>query len=194
MEDFEQLFNSAVEHIKSKTGKTAVSTDDKLKFYALFKQVTEGDCKTREPSRFNVVAHSKWSAWMSMKGTTKEEAMKLYVRKLSAIDPEFNGNAEPIQKEATTQEEAQGFAPKVVVAASKHVGTQTTGLSSFAASVLTCIGLICAGILGFLLTTLSLQAFAFLCLAFGGKTFADIGPYEIACRISWYPWSDCVST
>lgn len=51
----------------------------KLKLYALFKQAKEGDNKTSEPSRFKMVDHAKWKAWMDVKGKSAEDAQKEYI-------------------------------------------------------------------------------------------------------------------
>lgn len=55
------------------------SNEQKLRAYALFKQAREGDASGERPSSFNFVARAKWDAWAALKGTSKEDAMRLYV-------------------------------------------------------------------------------------------------------------------
>jgi len=80
----ELLFESAVTHLKTIHG---VSNEDKLVFYAAYKQATIGDCNTSEPSRFSVVDHAKWNAWNKLKGKTQTEARQQYVEQLQIVDP-----------------------------------------------------------------------------------------------------------
>jgi len=61
------------------------TNQEKLDFYGLFKQGTEGPCNTKAPSRLKIVDKAKWDAWNSLGKKTKEEAMKIYVGKISAI-------------------------------------------------------------------------------------------------------------
>eukprot|EP00759_Apiculatamorpha_spiralis_P040721 PhF_6_TR39600/c0_g1_i1/m.58680 len=55
------------------------TNDEKLLYYALFKQSTVGDCTQPKPSMFNIVAFKKWESWANVKGMTKEQAMQQYV-------------------------------------------------------------------------------------------------------------------
>ena len=67
-----------------------MSNEDKLEFYALFKQATEGENKTKAPSRLKVVEKYKWDAWKKLGKMSKEEAMKKYVERLTNINPKWN--------------------------------------------------------------------------------------------------------
>lgn len=78
-------FNECVKHIKDGE-KFAVepSNGEKLKMYALFKQVNEGDVNIGPPSLFSsglsyVLLKSKWEAWNDVKGMTKDDAMQAYI-------------------------------------------------------------------------------------------------------------------
>ena len=56
-----------------------VTDSEKLKLYALFKQSKNGDCNINEPSNFfNPIDHTKWAAWLSLKGKPKFDAMDEY--------------------------------------------------------------------------------------------------------------------
>lgn len=56
------------------------SNEQKLRAYALFKQSTIGDATGDRPGAFNFVARAKFDAWAALKGTAKDEAMRLYVK------------------------------------------------------------------------------------------------------------------
>jgi acyl-CoA-binding protein len=56
-----------------------------LKFYAYFKQGTEGPCKMRRPAFWDVVGRAKYDAWKRLGEMPKEKAMKEYVEELGKI-------------------------------------------------------------------------------------------------------------
>ena len=64
-------------------------TSVKLKFYGLYKQATEGDNKTRQPSAFNLEGRAKWDAWTAEAGKTREVAEDEYVVLLSRHIPDW---------------------------------------------------------------------------------------------------------
>ncbi|CAJ0583347.1 unnamed protein product, partial [Mesorhabditis spiculigera] len=73
----EDKFQAAVDIIQKlpKDGPLATSNEE-LKYYAYFKQVTVGDVNTERPGMFSFVEKAKWDAWNGVKGTSKEEAMQ----------------------------------------------------------------------------------------------------------------------
>ncbi len=80
------------------------SNEEKLRAYALFKQAKEGDATGERPGAFNFVARVKWDTWAALKGTDKEEAMRLYVA-------EFDSKAKS-SGEAVSSAEKSKFTPK----------------------------------------------------------------------------------
>lgn len=85
--DLQQAFKDAVAMVQDpKGGGAQPDNATKLKFYALFKQATEGDCAAAKPSRLNMVAYAKWEAWNKLKKTSKDDAMREYVKTLAALD------------------------------------------------------------------------------------------------------------
>lgn len=62
MSDLEKNFKLAVKYIQNlpKDAPYKASQNELLEFYALFKQSTEGQNKTKKPSRLNIVAKAKW--------------------------------------------------------------------------------------------------------------------------------------
>jgi diazepam-binding inhibitor (GABA receptor modulating acyl-CoA-binding protein) len=73
-------FKEAAERVKMLNGRP----DDKtlLKLYSLYKQATVGDCKKSEPSYFLMKDKEwyKWDAWNRLKGKSKQDAEKEYIR------------------------------------------------------------------------------------------------------------------
>ncbi|CAM9636016.1 unnamed protein product [Discosporangium mesarthrocarpum] len=63
----EERFSEAVEKIKAVPG-SAMSNDDKLKLYSLYKQVTVGDCNTPRPGMLDLSGKAKWDAWKALEG------------------------------------------------------------------------------------------------------------------------------
>lgn len=72
-----ELFEKAV--AESKTLAEKPSNETLLKLYSLYKQATEGDVNTEPPANpFDFVSKAKYEAWSSLKGKTKDDAMKEY--------------------------------------------------------------------------------------------------------------------
>lgn len=60
--------------------KSGITNDEKLKLYGLYKQSINCNCNISAPSKlFNPVDHAKYNTWNNLKGTSKEDAMELYV-------------------------------------------------------------------------------------------------------------------
>jgi acyl-CoA-binding protein len=77
-------FNTATQRIKTekrKDGKDPTN-EEKLKLYSLFKQATIGDVTGYQPWAVQVEARAKWYAWNSIKGMSKEDAMKEYIEQV----------------------------------------------------------------------------------------------------------------
>lgn len=78
--NLEELFNYYSQKVKeSKPTNKTIDNDTRLNFYKYYKQSTIGDNNTEQPFFFNVVDRAKWDAWNELKGTSKSEAMKMYV-------------------------------------------------------------------------------------------------------------------
>ncbi|KDR11486.1 Acyl-CoA-binding domain-containing protein 5 [Zootermopsis nevadensis] len=56
-----------------------------LRFYAYFKQATEGQCVAPRPAFWEVVKKMKWEAWNKLGNMSREEAMNNYVEELKKI-------------------------------------------------------------------------------------------------------------
>eukprot|EP00009_Paramoeba_aestuarina_P004186 CAMPEP_0201508112 /NCGR_PEP_ID=MMETSP0161_2-20130828/1566_1 /ASSEMBLY_ACC=CAM_ASM_000251 /TAXON_ID=180227 /ORGANISM="Neoparamoeba aestuarina, Strain SoJaBio B1-5/56/2" /LENGTH=96 /DNA_ID=CAMNT_0047902661 /DNA_START=54 /DNA_END=344 /DNA_ORIENTATION=+ len=85
-------FKKAVEYVQNAgdSSNSKLTNDDKLKFYALFKQATVGKCNTAKPSRLSIVNYAKWSAWNKLGNMKRETAKKNYVAALESKMPDWN--------------------------------------------------------------------------------------------------------
>jgi len=83
----EEQFQAAVKVIQNlpKDGKFQASDSLKLKFYAFYKQATEGINETRKPAFYDVVNRYKWDAWARLGQMSREAAMRAYVDELKSI-------------------------------------------------------------------------------------------------------------
>ncbi|CAB9505815.1 Alkyldihydroxyacetonephosphate synthase, peroxisomal [Seminavis robusta] len=78
IDSLQAQFEEASETARSKLGSN-ISNQDKLQLYGLFKQAKHGDADpTNRPSYLWAVERAKFDAWSSLRGTTKESAMKEY--------------------------------------------------------------------------------------------------------------------
>ncbi|XP_008469674.1 acyl-CoA-binding domain-containing protein 6-like [Diaphorina citri] len=83
-ENMEDRFNQACDYLPSLVKKLDSST--LLKFYALYKQATVGQCNIDKPSWYNMEAKSKYNAWNSLGQMAKSEAMSKYIALLNEVD------------------------------------------------------------------------------------------------------------
>jgi acyl-CoA-binding protein len=60
-----------------------------LRFYAYYKQATEGPNYHPKPNFWEVVKRAKWDAWAKLGNMTKEEAMMHYVEELKKVSLEL---------------------------------------------------------------------------------------------------------
>lgn len=56
-----------------------------LKFYAYYKQATEGPNVSSKPQFWEVVKKAKWDAWTKLGSMDKETAMKNYVDEFKKV-------------------------------------------------------------------------------------------------------------
>ncbi|GCB68332.1 acyl-CoA-binding protein [Scyliorhinus torazame] len=83
-------FEKAAEEVKQLKEKP--SDDDMLTIYSLYKQATVGDVNTARPGMFDLQGKAKWDAWDGRKGTSKEEAMKMYIAKVQELKEKYGMN------------------------------------------------------------------------------------------------------
>ena len=58
----------------------------KLRFYAYFKQGTEGKCKGTRPSIFSPLKRLMWESWNRLGKMKKKKAMQLYIKELDKLE------------------------------------------------------------------------------------------------------------
>lgn len=82
MSELKQKFEEAVNYVQSGKGSGNPSNEQKLKFYALYKQATDGDVKGKKPGITDFVGRAKFNAWSELKGTSSDQAMESYIQQL----------------------------------------------------------------------------------------------------------------
>ncbi|XP_030745600.1 acyl-CoA-binding domain-containing protein 5 [Sitophilus oryzae] len=83
----EEKFNAAVNVIRSlpKNGSYQPSNELMLRFYAYFKQATQGPCSGSRPAFWDIVGRAKYDAWKKLGDMSKNVAMAKYVDELHSI-------------------------------------------------------------------------------------------------------------
>lgn len=82
-EDLKSQFEAAAIAVKSLPSRP--SNDDMLELYALYKQGSSGDCTGERPGLLDFVGGAKYDAWTELAGTSSEEAMARYVKKVESL-------------------------------------------------------------------------------------------------------------
>lgn len=77
MSDLQREFEAAAEASKRLPSRPDNAT--LLELYALYKQATSGDASGSRPGGFDFVGAAKYDAWMRLKGTNAEAAMREYI-------------------------------------------------------------------------------------------------------------------
>jgi acyl-CoA-binding protein len=84
-DDIQTQFEKAAEKARETQG---VSTENKKKLYAYYKQSTEGPIKSTSVTRpgiFDQVGRAKYDAWEALGDMSKDEAMKLYIELVHSL-------------------------------------------------------------------------------------------------------------
>lgn len=79
--NIENEFNELATKVKNSKENPSKKIDDNIKllFYIYYKQATIGDCNTPQPNFLDFTKRSLWDGWNKLKGTSKEDAMKMYI-------------------------------------------------------------------------------------------------------------------
>ena len=80
-------FNTAAAEVKNLAAKP--SDEEMLKLYALYKQVTIGDCNTDRPGMLHLTGKAKWDAWDARKGTTPDAAQAEYIKIVEELKAKY---------------------------------------------------------------------------------------------------------
>lgn len=62
-----------------------LDNDTLLGLYGYYKQAEVGDCNTECPGFLDFKGKAKWEAWNKHKGTSNEDAMKKYIKKVKKL-------------------------------------------------------------------------------------------------------------
>ena len=77
MADLTTRFETAAEEVQELPERP--DNDTLLELYAFHKQANMGDVSGKRPGFTNFVGRAKYDAWAKLEGTSKKEAMQLYV-------------------------------------------------------------------------------------------------------------------
>lgn len=89
--DLAARFEAALEKVRTapSDGPAKPSNETKLKMYALFRQARDGDVEGKRPGMMDVVGRYKFDAWASLKGTSRDDAMRRYVEEVESVERRF---------------------------------------------------------------------------------------------------------
>lgn len=87
----EETFNKAASYLQ--TLASELSSNELLRFYALYKQATVGPCKIPKPNWYQVQAGQKWEAWKNLNDMSCDAAMNNYIQELTNINPTWEEDA-----------------------------------------------------------------------------------------------------
>ncbi|KAM9035118.1 acyl-CoA-binding protein [Sarcophilus harrisii] len=80
-------FERAAEEVKNLKAKP--NDEEMLFIYSHYKQATVGDINTERPGMMDFRGKAKWDSWNSLKGKSKEEAMKAYIAKVEELKKKY---------------------------------------------------------------------------------------------------------
>lgn len=83
MSDLEQQFEEATRAVRSIAARP--SNETLLTLYASYKQATKGDIQGKRPGLLDPQGRAKFDAWQALEGTTSQDAMQMYVDKVSEL-------------------------------------------------------------------------------------------------------------
>ncbi|KAL9650751.1 hypothetical protein ABK040_001804 [Willaertia magna] len=90
MSAIEKEFHLAQDFIQNGPKDEEPSNENKLKFYALFKQATQGpNTSTKRPAAYDLINRAKFDAYKKLGNMSKEDAMKAYIKTLDQSTPNW---------------------------------------------------------------------------------------------------------
>lgn len=129
MTELEKKFEEMLIAVSDATIDFKPDNSQKLKLYAFYKQVKEGDNNTKKPSAFKMVEKAKWMAWDAIKGMSKEDAMRGYLKVFGdeyLPDSEHNNSQSNIAKklEPVNRKSQRKDIDKIAVLGAGTMGAQ----------------------------------------------------------------------
>ena len=83
MSDLKTQFEQAQKDVNTLSKRP--SNEDFLFLYSHFKQANAGDVAGSRPGMLDMVGRAKYDTWAKLKGMSKDDAMKKYVEKVTAL-------------------------------------------------------------------------------------------------------------
>lgn len=85
MGSVQERFERACDWVKHWKNSTKLTPDEKCQAFKYIQQAQKGDCNVEIEEYMDIaLGQEKWTAWNSVKGVSKEEAMKLYADEIEA--------------------------------------------------------------------------------------------------------------
>lgn len=107
----ESDFDDAKQYVEAHAG--AISQDDLLKLYGLFKQSVVGTCDKPKPGLLQFSQRAKWDAWSKLGNMSKEDAIAAYISELGRIAPTWKDEKTETEKKANQSITAQAVSRPV---------------------------------------------------------------------------------
>jgi acyl-CoA-binding protein len=101
-----------IDYSSTKRLSVEVPDETRLILFALYKQATIGPCTLKKPWGWNVVENAKWTSWTHLGNMNSLEAMRLFVRTLEDVDPNWWANSQSQTKEVVEDTAAVESASK----------------------------------------------------------------------------------
>lgn len=89
--DLQKQFEQALEKVRTAPddGAFKPSNEYKLRMYALYRQATDGDVAGKKPGMFDVIGRYKYQAWKTVKGMSRDTAMREYIAEVQKVEKQY---------------------------------------------------------------------------------------------------------
>lgn len=84
MPDLKAQFDAAVASSRELSERPDNAT--LLRLYGLYKQASVGDNPDKKPGFSDLVGRAKWEAWQTCQGSSREDAMRLYIELIDSLN------------------------------------------------------------------------------------------------------------
>lgn len=95
----DNAFEEAV--VRSRLLATTPPESTLLELYALYKQASDGDVRTKRPGPLDVVGRAKYDAWARTKGVDRDDAMRRYIALVASLESPAHGKAKELPASAS---------------------------------------------------------------------------------------------
>ena len=89
--ELEKQFEQALDKVRNapEDGAFKPGNEYKLRMYALYRQATDGDVSGKKPGMFDVIGRYKYQAWESVKGMSRDAAMREYIAEVQKVEKQY---------------------------------------------------------------------------------------------------------